>query len=142
MVEGLERFASHFAEYVDQYALIGGAACDLAMRAAPQSFRATKDLDIVLLLESLNSDFVRAFWEFVGAGAYEARSVDAERRQYYRFQRPGSSGFPAMLELFSRVPDAIAFQGEGHLTGPGQRRVPPKPWAGRAGGTGPQSGWD
>lgn len=36
MVEGLDRFADHFASYTDRYALIGGAACDLAMqRAAP-----------------------------------------------------------------------------------------------------------
>lgn len=56
MVEGLDRFAAHFSGFTDQYALIGGAACDLAMQAAAQPFRVTKDLDIVLCLESLSGD--------------------------------------------------------------------------------------
>src|SRR5690606_3808160 len=56
MVEGLERFASHFAEYVDQYALIGGAACDLAMRAAPQSFRAHKN-DVFRLMLVIDPEY-------------------------------------------------------------------------------------
>ncbi len=55
MVEGLDRFGEHFAAYTDQYVLIGGAACTLAMDEAGQPFRATKDLDIVLCLESLDA---------------------------------------------------------------------------------------
>ena len=65
MVEGLDRFAEHFAAFADQYVLIGGAACTLAMEDVGQSFRATKDLDIVLCMETLKPDFVAAFWEFV-----------------------------------------------------------------------------
>jgi len=55
VVEGLDRFGEHFAAYTDQYLLIGGAACTLAMDEAGQPFRATKDLDIVLCLESLRN---------------------------------------------------------------------------------------
>ena len=36
MVEGLDRFGEHFAAYTDQYVLIGGAACTLAMDEAGQ----------------------------------------------------------------------------------------------------------
>jgi len=48
VVEGLELFASHFSPFIDNYVLIGGAACDLAMIVAGTGFRATRDLDIVL----------------------------------------------------------------------------------------------
>lgn len=116
MVEGLDRFADHFASYTDRYALIGGAACDLAMQMAAQPFRATKDLDIVLLLETLDTVFVAAFWDFVRQARYQSREREPERRQFYRFTRPEAAGFPSMLELFARRPDAIGYEGEGHLT--------------------------
>lgn len=116
MVEGLDRFADHFASYTDRYVLIGGAACDLAMQMAAQSFRATKDLDIVLMLESLDTKFVAAFWTFVREARYQSREREPERRQFYRFTRPEAAEFPSMLELFARQPDAIDYEGEGHLT--------------------------
>ncbi len=31
MVIGIDKFRDHFAGYEDQYALIGGAACDLSI---------------------------------------------------------------------------------------------------------------
>jgi hypothetical protein len=49
VVEGLELFRDHFRGFTDQYVLIGGAACDLAMVKAGLAFRATKDLDIVFV---------------------------------------------------------------------------------------------
>jgi hypothetical protein len=34
-------------------------------------FRATKDLDMVLIVEALTPAFGRRFWKFIGAGGYE-----------------------------------------------------------------------
>ena len=62
MLEGLDKFADHFESYTDNYVLIGGTACDLAMQLVGQSFRATKDLDIVLFLEQRRDEFVSHFW--------------------------------------------------------------------------------
>lgn len=76
MIEGLERFRDHFREFTDQYVLIGGAACDLAMEAAGLPFRATKDLDIVLCVEALDAAFVEAFWEFINEGGYIVKPED------------------------------------------------------------------
>ena len=45
MVDGLDKFANHFEAFTENYVLIGGTACDLAMQLVGQSFRATKDLD-------------------------------------------------------------------------------------------------
>ena len=57
MVKGLEIFRDHFADYSDSYVLIGGTACDLAFAVVGQEFRATNDLDIVLVSEGMTREF-------------------------------------------------------------------------------------
>lgn len=73
MVRGHDNFADHFESYTDNYVLLGGTAYDLAMQLVGQSFRATKDLDIVLSLGQRRDEFVSHIWEFVGAGSYQTR---------------------------------------------------------------------
>ena len=68
MVGGLNKFKDYFSEYKEQYVLIGGAACDIVMEDFDSSFRVTKDLDIVLIVEALTPEFGRAFWKFVNDG--------------------------------------------------------------------------
>ena len=53
MVPGLKSFRESFSDFADQYVIIGGAACDIYMESEESSFRATKDLDIVLIVEAL-----------------------------------------------------------------------------------------
>ena len=116
MVKGLAIFRERFREYSDQYLLIGGTACDLAMTAAGLEFRATKDLDIVLCIEALDTAFVEAFWAFVREGDYQIQQKAEGDKQFYRFQRPKTEGFPFMLELFSRSPDGLPVAQGSHLT--------------------------
>lgn len=107
MVKGLERFRDHFRGFEDRYVLIGGTACDVAFDAVGLRFRATKDLDIVLCVDSLDADFARKFWGFVALGGYTFREASTGRTRFYRFRKPAAEGFPAMLELFARAPDVI-----------------------------------
>ncbi len=116
MVKGLEVFREHFRNYADNYVLIGGAACDIAMTNAGLTFRATKDLDIVLYVEALDAAFVRAFWDFVRAGGYEVQEKSTGEKQFYRFQKPTNADYPFMLELFSRQPDVLQVADGSHLT--------------------------
>lgn len=118
-IRGLDVFGQHFSEFRDQYVLIGGVASWLTMDEAGQSFRATKDLDIVLVIEALNAQFVGAFWDFVRAGGYAIRQVggiDGQRPVFYRFQNPENEAYPAQLELFSRAPDGIEHPEDATLT--------------------------
>ena len=71
MVKGIELFAGHFKGFEDSYVLIGGSACDLWMQTLGLPFRATKDLDIVIVVEALNPEFIKKFWEFVRLGGYQ-----------------------------------------------------------------------
>lgn len=116
MVNGLERFRVHFAPYVDQYVLIGGTACSVIMQDAGLDFRATKDLDIVLYVEALHENFVKAFWQFVEEGGYQNRQHSTSKEIFYRFSSPNSRDYPSMLELFSRVPDKVNLSRQRHLT--------------------------
>ena len=70
MIEGLDVFRAHFADFTDQYVLIGGAACDIWFEEAAVDFRATRDLDLVLTLETEAPAFGRRFWEFVLVPCY------------------------------------------------------------------------
>jgi hypothetical protein len=114
MVKGLEVFYHHFRNYANRYMLIGGAACDLLMENAGLEFRATKDLDIVLCIETLDVEFTRAFWDFIRAGGYRITSSTGERR-FYRFDSPQNGDFPFMLEIFSRKPDILTVPDGCHL---------------------------
>lgn len=113
MVGGLSKFKEYFAKYSDQYVLIGGAACDVIMEDFDSSFRATKDLDLVLIVEALTPEFGQVFWQFIQDGRYRNKSMSTEEPHFYRFDKPEEPGFPYMLELFSRsafelnYPDAI-----------------------------------
>ena len=118
-IRGLDVFGAAFSAYREQFVLIGGVASWLTMDEAGQPFRATKDLDIVLVIEALNSEFVSAFWGFVRDGGYKLRQIgdiDGKRPVFYRFQNPENEAYPAQLELFSRSPDGIDHPEDATLT--------------------------
>lgn len=108
MVKGLDKFKDFFKECSGNYLLIGGAACDRQMKNAGLEFRATKDLDIVLIVEALTTDFITKFWEFIKEGDYEIQEKSSGKKIYYRFKKPAYDSFPWQLELFSRKPEIIS----------------------------------
>ncbi|MCF8130727.1 MAG: hypothetical protein K9N10_19615 [Deltaproteobacteria bacterium] len=118
MVKGLDLFKIHFEDFADHYVLIGGAACYLGMTEAGLDFRVTKDLDIVLCMEAeaLDTVFVQAFWDFVRKGGYHNRQKSTGKKLFYRFYGPLNKDFPEMLELFSRIPNALQLHEDAHLT--------------------------
>lgn len=116
MVKGLDLFREHFKDFQQSYVLIGGVACYLNMEEAGIDFRATKDLDIVLCAEALDVAFIAHFWEFVKAGGYQNQQKSTGDKQFYRFDKPATEGYPFMLELFSRVPDQLNLADDAQLT--------------------------
>ena len=104
MVQGLEKFKEYFKEYTNYYVFIGGTACQILMDDIGSSFRATKDFDIVLIIEALDVSFGEIFWKFIKDGGYEYCEKDSNNHQFYRFSKPTDSSFPSMIELFSKTP--------------------------------------
>ena len=116
MVRGISSFAEWFTGFEKNYVIIGGTACDILMNRVGADFRATKDIDMVLIAETLDADFGNRFWEYIVAGGYEHRRKSTGVPQYYRFTEPKSSEYPAMIELFSRRLDGIALPSGSELT--------------------------
>lgn len=112
MVKGLEKFKEFFEDYNNNYVLIGGTACSIIFDEIGLDFRATKDLDIVLIIENLNDDFAKKLWQFIKSAGYTIE--EGARKKLYRFTKPDNTLFPKMIELFSRQDDIELF-GNAHL---------------------------
>lgn len=103
MVNGIESFRQAFSGYPDCYTIIGGTACDILLTERGFDFRATRDIDIILILEDRYPDFIRTFWEYIRTGGYKCGWKNSEDMHFYRFTEP-ADGYPVQIELFSRQP--------------------------------------
>lgn len=114
MMKGLDVFRNYFQAYSKQYVLIGGAACDIIFEEQDTAFRATKDLDLVLIVEALTPEFGQKFWQFIRDGGYKNRAKSSGAPQFYRFDKPKDPDFPYMIELFSRAAETFLGEAAGH----------------------------
>lgn len=115
MVSGIDIFREHFSNFKDQYTVIGGFACDLLMTDAGLDFRQTVDIDMVLTVEALTTEFAKAFWAFIDQGGYQARQRSNGKPEFYRFVNPTDSAYPKMIELFSRPQNNVSLHPDTHL---------------------------
>ena len=121
MVRGIDTFKEFFKGFEDNYVIIGGTACEIHEDLYAQVPRATKDIDIILVVEALSAEFVAKFWEFVKKGNYEQRNKGVNenvepKHEYFRFMKPANSAFPYQVELFSRSLGLMNFPEEARIT--------------------------
>lgn len=116
MVTGLKSFQEWFQGYEQQYAIIGGTACDLLMSDEGLDFRATKDIDMVLIVEAVTPEFGKRFWDYIIQAGYEHQNKSTGLPQFYRFSHPRNSSYPFMIELFTRRIDALILPESATLT--------------------------
>lgn len=116
MVSGFDSFRERFKGYEDCYTIIGGTACDILMSEVGLDFRATKDIDMILLIEERFAEFAAVFWSYIKDGGYKCGWKSSDVPHFYRFTEPRTEGYPVMIELFSRRPDFQIDRPEVHLT--------------------------
>lgn len=116
MVHGLVKFKKAFRGFEDQYVIIGGTACDLIMESEELPFRATKDVDMVLIVESLTPEFGKQFWNYAKEAEYQHLNKSTGKSQFYRFSAPKNNEYPFMIEIFSRNPDFIILEDDARIT--------------------------
>lgn len=116
MVNGIKTFKEYFHGFENQYVIIGGTACDLIMESEELPFRATKDIDIVLIVECMTTEFGIQFWKFVNEAGYEHLNKSTGEAQFYRFSSPRNNKYPYMIELFSRNPHFIILEDDAVIT--------------------------
>lgn len=103
LMNNLASFKKRFADWTDYYTVIGGTACMILMDEAGLPFRATKDVDMILILEEGGESFCKALWDYIIEGEYTCGWKNSETH-YYRFTNP-AAGYPKQIELFSRRSD-------------------------------------
>lgn len=123
MVKGIEQFKKFFEGYENNYIIIGGTACEYYEETYDLTPRATKDIDIILLVEALSHEFVKRFWEFVTVADYTQNNIGTTgggkgRHEYYRFRKPqaASADYPYQIELFSRSIGLLNIPEDAHIT--------------------------
>lgn len=112
MVKGLEIFREAMRPYKDNFVIIGGTACDILLSGTTMRPRATDDIDIIIVVERLTQEFVKAFWQFIREGNYrvEKRINQAGTSVYalYRFSLQDENlTYPQKIELLSRHSDLL-----------------------------------
>ena len=111
MVYGLDKFREAFADFTDNYVIIGGTACDTALEGTSMRARATDDIDMIVVVEHLTSNYIDAFWNFIRDGQYKnGKRKRGESKQpayeMYRFKDP-IDGYPVQIELLARHSDML-----------------------------------
>ena len=119
VVAGLEKFKEAMVGNEDNYVLIGGGACSILFDEAGAAFRATKDLDVVVITDGKQSSFGKAMWKLIREGGYNAGKRREGGCTYYRFSLPDGSPnvgtYPGEIELFSRHPDFVLEDESSHV---------------------------
>ncbi|MBR6263002.1 MAG: hypothetical protein IKR05_07275 [Prevotella sp.] len=117
MVTGIERWKEFFNDYKDKYVLIGGAACNLLEEELDMNPRATKDLDLLLVVEALTPDFGLRLWDFIKSANYGDRfkGENKSKHEYYRFKNPKDKTYPKQIELFARNTGILNLPSDAHI---------------------------
>lgn len=118
-VTGIDKFREAMLGHEKEYVLIGGGACSILFDDVGDTFRLTKDLDVVVLVDDCDPSFGRAIWGFVRSGGYEAWKRKEGNCVYYRFVLPPGSPnvgeYPGEIELFARRPDFVLENEGSHI---------------------------
>lgn len=110
-MEGLDKFRDAFRDFSDNYVIIGGTACEIAMSRTEVKARATHDIDMIVIVEKMTEAYGKRFWQFIKEAGYrpeKRKSSDGDSPHYemYRFL-DGKPGYPEMIELLSRHQDIL-----------------------------------
>lgn len=107
-IPGIDTFKDRLCGDASLFVVIGGAAREFIYEEAGFfQDSATKDLDVVLIAEAIDADFVdNRFMRFIIDGGYRHFVKDGSS-QMYRFSNPETASFPHQIELLSRRADCM-----------------------------------
>jgi hypothetical protein len=110
-MEGINKFKEAFADFTDNYVIIGGSACEITMAGTEVKARATHDIDMILVVEKMTPEYGKRFWDFVREAGYRPEKRKQEdgtspKYELYRFV-DGKPSYPEMIELLSRHPNVM-----------------------------------
>ena len=103
MIQGIETFKEFFQDYKKDYVIIGGLATAMVMHDLGFVFRATKDIDLVVISTD-NEDFLKRILHFIDNAKYKTkqRTNNDTKHNLFRFCDSVDKTYPEQLELFAR----------------------------------------
>ena len=114
MIKGLDHFTKHFAGSSDDFVVVGGVAAHEIMGSEGLTFRATKDIDLVIVARPATT-FCQRLVAYINAGKYEVRQSKDGKPAYFRFMKPKEADYPVQIEIFCRQPEDVELQGDQHI---------------------------
>ena len=97
---GFNHFCAYLKGLEEYYVIIGGGAASILMDEEGLEFRATKDVDLVVLVRS--KDLNARVLAYVREGGYKSKEATENLPRYYRFSHPVKAECPKMIEIFAR----------------------------------------
>jgi hypothetical protein len=99
-IRGFDHFCDFLEGLEDFYCIIGGGAAAILLETDDLEFRATKDVDLLVL--AMSDDLNDRILQYVKTGGYETREATEKEPKYYRFTHPTDNNCPKVIEIFAR----------------------------------------
>ena len=102
MIQGIESFTAYFSDYEKDYIVIGGLATAMNMHELGFVFRATKDIDLVVVAKE-NEAFLKKLLSYIDEAGYttKQRTDNSNRKNLFRFLDSTDKNYPEQIELFA-----------------------------------------
>jgi len=97
---GFDHFCNYLIGFEEHYVIIGGGAASILMDDEGLEFRATKDVDLVVIARSQDLNF--RLLAYIKEGGYKLKEATDKVPRYYRFKNPTQNEYPKMIEIFAR----------------------------------------
>lgn len=110
---GFDHFCKHLRGLENQYVIIGGGAASILLEDQQLEFRATKDVDLVVLIRS--DELNKRILSYVKEGLYLTREATPNLPKYYRFTKPQKHEYPHIIEIFSRNELELELEKDQHI---------------------------
>lgn len=110
---GFDHFCDYLKGLEEHYVIIGGGAASILMDDEGLEFRATKDVDLVVLARSKELNERILF--YVKDNEYNSKESTDKLPRYYRFKNPMKSECPKMIEIFSRNELGLELEKNQHI---------------------------
>lgn len=110
---GFDHFCDYLKGFEEHYVIIGGGAASILMDDEGLEFRATKDVDLVVLARS--KDLNKRILAYVKDGGYNPKESTPTLPRYYRFQKPTKPECPKMIEIFARNELGFELEKDQHI---------------------------
>jgi hypothetical protein len=111
--QGFDHFCNHLTGLEEHYVIIGGGAASILMDDEGLEFRATKDVDLVVLTRS--KELSQRIFLYVKDSGYNSKESTDKIPRYYRFKNPIKTECPQQIEIFSRNELGLELETHQHI---------------------------